>query len=161
MPRRILSPLLRALLVMLPNTNCGMAFSPIDPSSICCRAGEPYRSPCSLRSRPQNQVHSLSASVDAHFCAEGFITEVDDHKNGEQLKLDVHINRIEQGDKRLGYDVTSAREWMEHIEERDGPLRGAGAYTVLRCDAVYNQDRCRWKLWGLDFHMSRLCASVP
>lgn len=48
---------------------------------------------------------------------------------------------------------------MEHIEQRDGSLHGVGAYTVLRCDAIYNKDVCQWKIWGLDFHMNRLCSS--
>lgn len=48
---------------------------------------------------------------------------------------------------------------MEHIEQSEGEFYGVGAYTVLRCDAIYTKYNCRWKIWGLDFHMHRLCSS--
>ena len=54
---------------------------------------------------------------------------------------------------------------MEHIEQRDGPKYGVGAYTVLRCDATTisssssNELKCEWKIWGEEFHMDRLSSS--
>lgn len=73
--------------------------------------------------------------------------------------LQVHL--IPQSDKLL----TSARGWMEHIEQQDGPKYGVGAYTVLRCDATTvssspeDELKCEWKIWGEEFHMDRLSSS--
>eukprot|EP00985_Skeletonema_marinoi_P015679 scaffold8160_cov134-Skeletonema_marinoi.AAC.2 len=67
------------------------------------------------------------------------------------------INQIPQSDSTL----SSARGWMEHIEQRDGPKYGVGAYTVLRCDATLQPDmNCEWKIWGEKFHMDRLSSSL-
>lgn len=44
-------------------------------------------------------------------------------------------------------DLASPREWLESLPN--------GAYTVLRCDYVHGG----WKIWGLDFHLSRLKES--
>jgi hypothetical protein len=65
---------------------------------------------------------------------------------------------------------TTARGWMESIEQTEGPKHGVGAYTVLRCDATFasstsNHDTqdvkfdCEWKIWGIEFHMDRLSSS--
>ena len=51
-----------------------------------------------------------------------------------------------------GYDLSSPRQWLEFLEEKDGE---GGAYTVLRCD--YNKNS--WNIWGPDFHMNRLRKS--
>lgn len=50
------------------------------------------------------------------------------------------------------YDLTSPRQWLEFLEEKDGE---GGAYTVLRCD----YDKNSWNIWGPDFHMNRLRKS--
>lgn len=71
----------------------------------------------------------------------------------------ISIRRIEQQENTVGFDVKSARGWMEHIEENEGQMYGVGAYTVLRCDAIYTKQKCRWKIWGKDFHIHRLCSS--
>lgn len=71
---------------------------------------------------------------------------------------DVVVKQLKEG--------VSAREWMESIEQCDGPLHGVGAYTVLRCDATYSTSipqsyskGIRWNIWGVDFHLNRLCSS--
>jgi Amino-transferase class IV len=56
-------------------------------------------------------------------------------------------------------NVTSPRAWLE--------AQPNGAYTVLRVDYVHRGlvesagdcDVGEWKVWGLDFHMDRLCES--
>ena len=85
---------------------------------------------------------SLHNNIDlSSFCAEADIQQ---------------INQIPQSDNAL----SSARGWMEHIEQRDGPKYGVGAYTVLRCDATLQPDmNCEWKIWGEKFHMDRLSSS--
>lgn len=82
------------------------------------------------------------------FCAEAI---VDDSK-------DIVVKLLER-------DV-SAREWMGSIEQCEGPWYGVGAYTVLRCDAAYSTSirlngskGIRWHIWGIDYHMDRLCTS--
>ncbi|KAL7479432.1 hypothetical protein ACHAW6_005168, partial [Cyclotella cf. meneghiniana] len=78
--------------------------------------------------------------------------------------------------RRLDRDI-SAREWMEGIEKYEGSIYGIGAYSVLRCDVSYpatcsetnnvsNSDSrgedmhdFHWNVWGIDFHMDRLCSS--
>ena len=53
----------------------------------------------------------------------------------------------------------TAREWMEDIADREGRDHGTGAYTVVRCEVNYGEDR-RWGCWGLeDFHLKRLASS--
>jgi hypothetical protein len=71
---------------------------------------------------------------------------------------DVVVKQLKEG--------VSAREWMESIEQYEGPFHGVGAYTVLRCDATYstsirqsNSKGIRWNIWGVDFHLNRLCSS--
>ena len=98
----------------------------------------------------RSSTHLGDSSIDVPFCAEASFANDNDIK----------INRIENDNVKLGYDVSSARGWMEHIEHCDGQLYGVGAYTVLRCDAIYSsENKCNWKIWGLDFHMDRLCSS--
>mmetsp|Transcript_26557 Transcript_26557/g.45200 ORF Transcript_26557/g.45200 Transcript_26557/m.45200 type:complete len:472 (+) Transcript_26557:148-1563(+) len=66
------------------------------------------------------------------------------------------INQIPQSDSTS----SSARGWMEHIEQRDGSKYGVGSYTVLRCDATLQPEmNCEWKIWGEKFHMDRLSSS--
>jgi hypothetical protein len=108
----------------------------------------------SHRSRSQTIINSIiqsGHSIGLPFCAEA----MSDHSSR------VKISRIEQQDSTTlhRFDVTSARGWMEDIERREGEFHGIGAYTVLRCDAVYTKNKCRWKIWGLDFHMHRLGSS--
>jgi len=95
----------------------------------------------------------MGANVDVPFCAEAFA--------GSDIAAPCHvqINRLEHDNGEMGYDVSSARGWMEHIEQCDGPLYGVGAYTVLRCDASYTKHKCNWKIWGFEFHMRRLWSS--
>ena len=90
------------------------------------------------------------------FCAEATCINND---NASSCK--VHISRLEdfKVDDKLGYDVSSARGWMEYIENCEGKMYGVGAYTVLRCDATYSKKSCHWKIWGIGFHMNRLCSS--
>ena len=98
----------------------------------------------------RSSTHLGDSSIDVPFCAEASFANDNDIK----------INRIENDNVKLGYDVSSARGWMEHIEQCDGKMYGVGAYTVLRCDAIYSsENKCNWKIWGLDFHMNRLCSS--
>lgn len=76
----------------------------------------------------------------------------------------------------VGYDVSSARGWMEYIEQSEGPKYGVGAYTVIRCDASFvtlsssskattspthdaKSFDCEWKIWGEQFHLDRLSLS--
>ena len=95
---------------------------------------------------------------DEQFCAEAYIKEVLESERGVP-SLEVYVNQFERNEKRSGYSVTSAREWLEYIEQCDGPVGGVGAYTVLRCDAVYKGRKLSWRIWGLEFHMDRLCSS--
>lgn len=99
----------------------------------------------------KSSTHIGVSSIDTSFCAEAAF--VNDN--------DIKTNQIEDSSIKLGYsyDVSSARGWMEHIEQSDGQLYGVGAYTVLRCDAIYSENKCNWKIWGLDFHMNRLISS--
>lgn len=97
----------------------------------------------------KSSTHLGVSSIDTSFCAEAAFANDNDIK----------INRLEDDNIKLGYDVSSARGWMEHIEQCDGNLYGVGAYTVIRCDAIYSENKCSWKIWGLDFHMNRLCSS--
>lgn len=91
-------------------------------------------------------------SIGLSYCAEA-------STSSEKSSQDISIRRIEQQDNTAGFDVKSARGWMEHIEKNEGKLYGVGAYTVLRCDAIYTNQKCRWKVWGKDFHIHRLCSS--
>lgn len=102
----------------------------------------------SRSSATQSTTTSLHSS--STFCAEADINNVQQ----------IHSNDIS----------TTARGWMEYIEQTDGPKHGVGAYTVLRCDATFasstsNHDTqdvkfdCEWKIWGIDFHMDRLSSS--
>ncbi|KAL3810291.1 hypothetical protein ACHAXA_008659 [Cyclostephanos tholiformis] len=93
------------------------------------------------------------AAVNVQFCAEAIVG------SDIALPFQVQINRLEHDKEKLGYDVSSARGWMEHIEQCDGQLHGVGAYTVIRCDANYTEHELKWKIWGLEFHFSRLCSS--
>ena len=103
-------------------------------------------------SRSQTPL-KMGAGVDVPFCAEAFA--------GSDIAAPCHvkINRLEHDNGEMGYDVSSARGWMEHIEQCDGPLHGVGAYTVLRCDASYTKHKCNWKIWGFEFHLRRLWSS--
>eukprot|EP00578_Thalassiosira_sp_NH16_P002584 CAMPEP_0181139014 /NCGR_PEP_ID=MMETSP1071-20121207/34562_1 /TAXON_ID=35127 /ORGANISM="Thalassiosira sp., Strain NH16" /LENGTH=271 /DNA_ID=CAMNT_0023225905 /DNA_START=174 /DNA_END=985 /DNA_ORIENTATION=+ len=107
----------------------------------------------------------MGALRDVPFCAEAITCEAMDVDDGiiraeeTMANVAVDINRLERNNKNSGYDVSTARGWMEHIEQTDGPLCGVGAYTVLRCDAIYSTHECQWKIWGMDFHSSRLCSS--
>ena len=103
-------------------------------------------------SRSQTRL-KMGAEVDVPFCAEAFA--------GSDIAAPSHvqINLLEHDNWERGYDVSSARGWMEHIEQCDGPLYGVGAYTVLRCDASYTKHKCNWKIWGFEFHMRRLRSS--
>ncbi|KAL3768184.1 hypothetical protein ACHAW5_007918 [Stephanodiscus triporus] len=95
----------------------------------------------------------MGAAVDVPFCADALAgSDIAD-------PCHVQINRLEHDNEKIGYDVSSARGWMEHIEQCDGQLYGVGAYTVIRCDASYTKHTCNWKIWGLDFHTSRLWSS--
>ena len=79
-----------------------------------------------------------------------------------------NVQEIQHHSDNISY--TTARGWMESIEQTDGPKHGVGAYTVLRCDATFasstsNHDTqdvkfdCEWKIWGIEFHMDRLSSS--
>lgn len=95
---------------------------------------------------------ALGSSVDVPFCAEAFAGAIRD------TPLDVRVRRLDRDPPRSGGDASSAREWLERIEHRDG-FHGVGAYTVLRSDALYDEHTCDWQMWGLDFHQSRLRSS--
>lgn len=104
------------------------------------------------RTQTTDTIMQPGALIDSSFCADASIGDSADASC-------VKIRRIQQQDSTLGFDVTSARGWMERIEKIEGPLHGVGAYTVLRCDAIYTKQTCQWKIWGLDYHMRRLCSS--
>mmetsp|Transcript_26345 Transcript_26345/g.59398 ORF Transcript_26345/g.59398 Transcript_26345/m.59398 type:complete len:394 (+) Transcript_26345:37-1218(+) len=55
----------------------------------------------------------------------------------------------------------AARNWMERIADREGRDHGTGAYTVVRCEANFDNDEdMKWGYWGLeDFHLQRLASS--
>jgi hypothetical protein len=110
--------------------------------------------PDSFSSRSRLRTIQVSGtSGNFQFCAEA-IAETD-----IAVPCRVQINRLGHDDETIGHDVSSARGWMEHVEQRDGQLYGVGAYTVLRCDANYTKDECNWRVWGLEFHISRLFSS--
>jgi hypothetical protein len=90
----------------------------------------------------------------------------------------IDINRIAgYGDedssiKTIGdrsFDITSNAEWMEYIENDEDRVDvegGAGAYDVMRCDLEYRPSEedhhpmdPNWRVWGEDFHLSRLRTS--
>lgn len=60
------------------------------------------------------------------------------------------------------YNLVSPREWLEYCEagqQRDErsnleKMPSGGAYTVLRCDFLLDQEI--WRIWGRDFHFHRL-----
>ena len=52
----------------------------------------------------------------------------------------------------------TARNWMESIADREGRDHGTGAYTVVRCEANFENDEGGY--WGLDFHLQRLASSL-
>ncbi|KAL9184437.1 hypothetical protein ACHAXT_002523 [Thalassiosira profunda] len=97
---------------------------------------------------------AMRASADAPLCVEAVIA---DSPDGNPLKngWSTRTNRLERGEKRLGHDVTSARGWLEHLEQECG----AGAYTVLRCDVLCDGNERSWRVWGLELHLDRLCSS--
>jgi len=108
------------------------------------------------------QQHQRTAVTnDVPFCAEA--TSIYNDINNS---WDVHINRLDKdnntnNNRIRSYDITSPRSWMEHIEHSSEDNHGVGAYTVLRCDATYNSkyNKCQWKIWGIGFHLNRLCSS--
>jgi hypothetical protein len=113
---------------------------------------------CSSSSSPSCANKQSSSKTALHnnvlpFCAEADIQQIN--------LIDSSSNTINE----LGYDISSARGWMEHIEQMEGPKFGVGAYTVLRCDAIFhipsstNKLDCEWKIWGEKFHMNRLSLS--
>jgi hypothetical protein len=66
------------------------------------------------------------------------------------------------------FDITSNAEWMEYIENHEDRVDvegGAGAYDVMRCDLEYRPSEDHhpmdpnWRVWGEDFHLSRLRTS--
>eukprot|EP00986_Skeletonema_menzelii_P013746 scaffold8304_cov117-Skeletonema_menzelii.AAC.4 len=104
------------------------------------------------------------------------------HYNSFCAQADIHqvhpiiIPQSPSNDDDYNNSLASARGWMEHIEQTDGPKYGVGAYTVLRCDATLlasspitgkttgeDEDTtevlCKWKIWGEKFHMDRLAFS--
>ncbi len=87
------------------------------------------------------------------------------------------INRDDNREKNTAinhlHDVTTARGWMENIQQNEGSLYGVGAYTVLRCDIMYPVEKkkensresemylkkCQCRVWGREFHLNRLISS--
>jgi hypothetical protein len=78
---------------------------------------------------------------------------------------DIYNNSISVVDttndrKHLGsrcYNLSSPRDWMEHLEATHS---SAGAYTVMRCDISQSKEiKMKAYLWGLEFHLDRLCTS--
>ena len=136
--------------------NTMMAFS-----SPALSEANSFISKLKCRSRLQSSLQLGAVADDVPFCAEACIKDNDVTKNHEKRSWCVRMNHLDhKNKKKLGFDVSSAREWMEHIEQCDGSICGVGAYTVLRCDAIYTKhNKCKWKIWGLDFHLSRLNSS--
>ena len=85
-----------------------------------------------------------------------------DTKDAEEALI--HVGKPEP------YNLVSPREWLEFCEARQRErLRDnestqefredscGGAYTVLRCDYLMDQES--WNIWGEDFHFRRLQES--
>lgn len=68
--------------------------------------------------------------------------------------VDITNDRKQYGSRC--YDLSSPREWMEYLEAVHS---SAGAYTVLRCDFSQSENITKAHLWGLEFHLERLCSS--
>ena len=114
-----------------------------------------HSSPSAVASRSNVHMTRLAAVDSSVFFAEA-ITE----RGIATGPFCIYVSRLEYHDsEKIGYDVSSARSWLEHIEQSDGPLFGVGAYTVIRCDYARQKQECKWKVWGLDFHTDRLCSS--
>lgn len=112
-------------------------------------------SPSAVASRSNVHMTRLAAVDSLVFCAEA----ISERGNVTGPSI-VAVGRLEYHDsEKIGYDISSARSWLEHIQQSDGPLFGVGAYTVIRCDYTKPKQECKWKVWGLDFHTDRLCSS--
>mmetsp|Transcript_26792 Transcript_26792/g.54152 ORF Transcript_26792/g.54152 Transcript_26792/m.54152 type:complete len:598 (+) Transcript_26792:282-2075(+) len=99
------------------------------------------------------------------------LSSIDDSHNDKQR----NDNIITDMNTAINHprDVTSARGWMEHIQQCEGSFYGVGAYTVLRCDIIYpfgeyekksseSESRLQmfqWMVWGKEFHLNRLLSS--
>jgi len=72
------------------------------------------------------------------------------------------------------YDLSSPREWMEYLGNKEDHNALGGAYTVLRCDLrqstprpvslvddmkSINHNDDRYFIWGEQFHLNRLSSS--
>ena len=134
-----------------------LGFSPLSHPT-CSSSLPPFASESSTK---------LNTSTST-FCVEAFAKLAD---NNQRI---IHVNRLDRvravphchevnTNEAINHDVSSARGWMEDIEQCEGSAHGVGAYTVIRCDAIFSAGSadadCEWKLWGLDFHMERLHSS--
>ncbi|KAL3799739.1 hypothetical protein HJC23_010389 [Cyclotella cryptica] len=129
------------------------------------RIGSSYYSHPSSPMPSQYVLHAVPWK-DYPFCAEAFTEITDDIKHCSEISRPSAAVCA----RRLDKDI-SAREWMENIEQREGSIHGVGAYSVLRCDVSFpatcretnhasNYDaNFHWNVWGIDFHMDRLCSS--
>lgn len=66
--------------------------------------------------------------------------------------------------KESQLDLTSAPDWMEHIEimeHRQHETGGAGAYDTMRGDLQIGTKSAnrKWFIWGKDFHLERIQKS--
>ena len=85
-------------------------------SSLCCLAFAFVSSAARHHNTFQaTALYNNLSSSPSSFCAQADIHQV--HP--------IHDNTL-----------SSARGWMEHIEQTEGPKYGVGAYTVFRCDAT-------------------------
>jgi len=149
----LLYALLVALVLLSANNNV-LAFARTPPRQSISMITQ-----TSISSTQQHQ--RTAVTIDIPFCAEA--TSI---YNSTVNLWDVNINRLDTENKTndnsiRSYDATSPRSWMDHIEHSSEDNHGVGAYTVIRCDATYNfnHNTCQWKIWGIGFHMNRLCSS--
>jgi len=70
-----------------------------------------------------------------------------------KAEMDSNINTLVTTSD--GTDMPSARMWLEFQEAHGSSDTPGGAYTVLRCDLSLKS----WHIWGIEFHMERLCES--
>jgi Amino-transferase class IV len=97
--------------------------------------------------------------------SEGLVTiqQISDGITSEQQEnVDDPLSQNHVMERRL--DLTSAPDWMEHIEimeHRQSQSGGAGAYDTMRGDLQIGAAfaKRKWYIWGQDFHLERIQKS--
>ncbi len=72
----------------------------------------------------------------------------------KSLKVQTHYSSgLLSSTHHQDHDLSIGRNWMESIEEYNGP----SAYDVLRCDIIkINSVNTSHKVWGQEYHLNRL-----